>query len=120
MGPEGDFNGAKMILMECNDERTKFIREGWVRRFFPEGSNRCLDVPDGVAVDGGRPQIWDCNKNNRNQHWQSIGSGSYTWIQMPALAPTKCLDAKDGRRDVGTPVQFWQCYADNDNQRWSF
>jgi hypothetical protein len=119
LGPEGSHNGAKIVLLNCNDPRTVHVDEDGMRRFINAG-NKCLDVPGGTAVDGGRPQIWDCDKNNRNQRWNNIGSGAYTWISMPQVATGKCLDVKDGRRDVGTPIQFWQCYADNNNQRWAF
>lgn len=117
LGPEGDWNGAKIVLLPCTDDKTLHIVEGPQHRF-PKAGDKCLDVAGGTAVNGDRPQVWDCDSNNKNQHWQHVGSGDYTYLWMPAVSTTKCLDIKDGTREPNTPIQFWDCYADSSNQRW--
>jgi hypothetical protein len=108
MGPQGDWNGAPIILVPCNDWRTNHVQEGDVIRFTGT-SNRCLDLPEGQAWAGRHLQVWDCDWNNQDQRWKYTGSGGMTWTTAPKRAEHLCLDSKDGGRWFGNPINLWYC-----------
>jgi beta-glucanase (GH16 family) len=65
------------------------------------GSNRCVDVPSGNAVDGARLQIWDCNGTGA-QGWTFESDGS-----VRALG--KCMDVAAASTANGAAVQLYTC-----------
>lgn len=64
-------------------------------------ANRCIDIPGGVASDGARLQIWDCN-GSAGQRW-TIGTDG----TLRALG--KCMDVAWGATTNGAAVQLATC-----------
>ncbi|GIE94038.1 glycoside hydrolase family 16 protein [Paractinoplanes rishiriensis] len=64
-------------------------------------SGRCIDIPNGNAVDGARLQTWDCNGTTA-QRWTPNGDGT-----MRAMG--KCMDPAGGALGNGTPIQLVTC-----------
>jgi hypothetical protein len=118
IAPEGNWNGAKIVLRPCTDNKTRLVREDFGTpyqklRFSEIG--KCLDVPAGDSRNGVRPQVWDCYDNGDNQKWffKNLSPGQ-TWY--PVNAKRQCLDVKDGKFYDGAEVQFWECNEKNRNQ----
>lgn len=73
-------------------------------------SGRCLDVPNGAAVDGAALQIYDCT-GAPGQQWTASGSG-----ELRVLG-SMCLDDPSGGAP-GTVVTVWTCHG-GANQQWA-
>jgi hypothetical protein len=80
-----------------------------------QNNGLCLDVPNGVYVQGQAMQVFPC-QGNANQKWRGYGDGSFN---APALPPSY-LDVR-GAGGAGSVVQV---YAKNipvtANQNWQF
>ena len=63
--------------------------------------NKCLDVPNGNAVDGALVQLWDCD-GTAAQRWSFPGDGT-----VRALG--KCLDVAWGSTANGANIQLVTC-----------
>ncbi|SES21423.1 glucosylceramidase [Lentzea xinjiangensis] len=71
---------------------------------------KCLDVTDGSAANGNRPQLWTCHPGP-NQTWTLASDGTVRGLG-------KCLDVTGNGTADGTPVQLWDCFGGG-NQRWT-
>jgi hypothetical protein len=80
-----------------------------------QNNGLCLDVPNGVYVQGQGMQLFDC-QGGANQKWRGYGDGS---MNAPGLPPSY-LDVR-GAGGAGSVVQI---YAKNtpvsSNQNWQF
>jgi beta-glucanase (GH16 family) len=64
-------------------------------------SGRCIDIPNGSAVDGARLQLWDCNGSTA-QKWAPNSDGTLRGLG-------KCMDPAGGALTNGTPIQLVTC-----------
>ncbi|WWC65401.1 uncharacterized protein I303_108019 [Kwoniella dejecticola CBS 10117] len=111
MGVQGDWNGAKVVLKDCDDDDTTWKWTG--SHLENTATNKCIDIPDGGWWNGNKPQIWDCFSYNTNQQYSVVNSNIKwgNWF---------CLDITDGNSNSGTTIQLWQCFDGNTNQQWTF
>ncbi|GHJ47278.1 hypothetical protein Cs7R123_46200 [Catellatospora sp. TT07R-123] len=84
-----------------------------VGSFVGYGSGRCLDVEDGLAVNGARLMIYDC-AGGADQQWTLTAAGE---LRTTIGGVTKCVDAQAAGLVDGTDVQLWSCNSGN-NQKW--
>ncbi len=69
--PEGNFEGAKLIVRECNDTNPN---QNWyydhsTSLFHNPATGKCMDN-SGQRYNGGTMKIWNCDANNRNQRFE--------------------------------------------------
>ncbi|KAF8989819.1 ricin B lectin domain-containing protein [Cyathus striatus] len=117
-------DGAPLQIRVC-DGRHDYPGQKW---FFDSanlvsvGTNKCIDVKDGVVANGVKLQTWTCYGGNTNQqslHWTSSGFLVYPEDHIIWLAnPWLCMDLTDGNLNDGTTVQMWSCDYPNPNQKW--
>ncbi|KAH6880179.1 macrophage activating glycoprotein [Coprinopsis sp. MPI-PUGE-AT-0042] len=107
-------DGAWVTLQTCTGAASQkwVFAAGTVRVF----GNKCLDVSDGLNVDGTKLQIWGCGPdNNVNQKWYyNKWDNVLEWEGRG-----KCIDVSDGSDADGNRIQIWGCYNKNPNQIWS-
>lgn len=107
-------DGAQVTIQTCTGAASQkwVFAAGTVRVF----GNKCLDVTDGLNVDGNKLQIWGCGPdNNVNQKWYyNKWDNVLEWEGRG-----KCIDVSDGSQADGTRIQIWGCYNKNPNQIWS-
>ncbi|KAF8230807.1 macrofage activating glycoprotein [Tricholoma matsutake] len=116
-------NGAKCLTAAANSDGssvniqpcTGVASQEWT---FSRGSlmifgNKCLDVTNGLTVDGTKLQIWTCTSGNTNQQFYYTGDNRLAWTNHG-----KCVDLMGGSQTDGTPIQIWGCTGGNPNQIW--
>ncbi|KAJ8075972.1 hypothetical protein PM082_021604 [Marasmius tenuissimus] len=113
--------GAPAVIWDCNLDLSE---QDW--SYTPSGAsnsgaqplkvfgNKCLDVKDGVNVDGTKLQLWDCVDQSPNQLWISVTDGTFQWA-----GTNKCVDITDSNINNGNQLQIWTCDSRNTNQVWS-
>jgi hypothetical protein len=108
-------NGAKVSLQTCTgnaNQQFTFVN-GQVKIY----GSKCLDVIDGLNVNGQKFQIWDCDPNNQNVnqkfYYTPWGDKHLAWTDHG-----KCMDLTDGKLTAGTLPQLWDCSSSNSNQLW--
>merc|ERR1712072_25402 len=74
---------------------------------------KCLDASQRNKT-GGKVHMWNCNRNNKNQHWVYDARTG----QIKAKHG-KCLDASQRNR-TGGKVHMWNCNTRNKNQMWHY
>ncbi|KAF7364653.1 hypothetical protein MVEN_00334800 [Mycena venus] len=112
-------DGAAVTIAACGNATSL---NSWV---LPQGAgavgtirifgDKCLDVTNGMNVDGTKLQIWTCASGNTNQLWLPAGQdNTITWA-----GKNKCVDLTNGNVVDGNQIQIWDCDAQNDNQKWN-
>ncbi len=77
-------------------------------------SDKCLDLRDWNANNGGILQQWDCGRqNNQKFKVKDIGNGYYEFINVHA---GKCISVDNFGQGDGTKVHSWQCYGNQDQR----
>lgn len=92
-------DGAQVTLQTCTGAASqKWVFNGGTVRVF---GGKCLDVSDGLNVDGTKLQIWGCGPdNNANQKWYyNKWDNVLEWE-----GKGKCIDVTDGSDADGTRV----------------
>ncbi|KAL0564706.1 hypothetical protein V5O48_017339 [Marasmius crinis-equi] len=123
-------DGARVALTACTDPTTTFPNgnstwvlptSGAVGQIKTFDGTKCLDVPNGNAMNGNPLQIWSCIDGNTNQLWnvgiegpQGPASRLLSWAGQ-----TQCVDVKDGNFTAGNDLQIWTCDSNNVNQWWN-
>ncbi len=74
-------------------------------------SGRCIDIPNGVAVNSVQATVWDCNGGD-NQKVAYSASAKTLKVQG------KCLDADGAKTAPGTHVALYDCNG-GANQQWN-
>lgn len=74
--------------------------------------NKCLDLTNGLTIDGTLLQIWDCNGTNA----QKFIYNNKTHQIKSVLDTNKCIDS--GRSDG--KIHIWSCDNNNDNQKFKY
>ncbi len=100
-------SGSTVVLQTCNGtDAQQWNRTGETVR----AHGKCLDLADGLIMDGTRVVLGDCNETAA-QNW--------LYIQGVLLnsASGSCLDILERRFDEGTPLQIWACQG-GPSQRW--
>jgi hypothetical protein len=107
-------NGAAVTIQTCTGvDAQKWRFEGGSVKTF---GTKCLDVIDGVNINGQKLQIWDCGSGSVNQQWYYTpwGDNHLAWTDHG-----KCLDLSDGNLGDGNKPQIWDCSGTNPNQVWT-
>ena len=79
---EHNSNGARVFIQPCaGSENQQWTFEGGSVNLFND--TKCLDVTDGVNVDGTKLQIWDCFAGNTNQ--QFYYTGDYRYVNFLSI-----------------------------------
>ncbi|KAJ6460523.1 ricin B lectin domain-containing protein [Mycena sanguinolenta] len=126
---ESNQDGAAVAIVPCNDVS--------VNPTFPDGNTtwsvpnapltgsistfsgqKCLDVPNGNAVNGQTLQIWTCTPGNTNQVFLGEVGDQIQWVGTDF-----CVDLTGGDTTPGNRIQIWECAVpsnSNPNQEWVF
>lgn len=67
----GTANGTEVNLVSCNGNPAQRFTLNGAGDLVNLNSNRCVDVRDWVATNGGKLQLWDCT-GSANQKWSRV------------------------------------------------
>merc|ERR1712178_159789 len=84
---------------------------------------KCLDVQHGVPEqNGARLQIWDCNREESDDHQLFLMGSEKGSVSGPlhwhTVGMQKCVDVKEHGNYKGAWIQIWDCSDDNTDQHW--
>lgn len=79
-------------------------------------SNVCLDLKDGVEANGGKLQIYSCDRSNpsSNQRWLRRGTEI---VHQSSGGADFCVDIPSNDHTNGNKLQIWTC-AGSPQQQW--
>ncbi|WP_306214164.1 beta-1,3-glucanase family protein [Actinoplanes sp. RD1] len=99
---DGDPRSAGLILSPfTGGGGTTPPPTGSANSLVSDWNGKCIDVPNGSAVDGARLQMWTCNNSNA-QKWAFQSDGTVRAVGM-------CMDPAGGALTNGTPIQLVTC-----------
>ena len=110
MSATNNADGASVVLAECvRFTDTTPANQTWVYATKPLSGpiktydgTKCLDVPDGDAMNGNHLQIWSCVSGSPNQEWKY--RSVYPNLTIEWVGKNKCVNIANGNMSVGTPV----------------
>ncbi|GJJ15047.1 hypothetical protein Clacol_009322 [Clathrus columnatus] len=92
-------DGAAVTIQPCTGDvgqQWTFSTSGTITIF----QNKCLDVPNGVSINGIKVQIWTCVNDSANQQWYyNFWANQLSWKNK-----NQCLDLTDGSLNDGNQV----------------
>lgn len=117
MGPEGEYDGARMVLQLCSEgltEVTAWQSDNGKTWFEYEPWKRVLDVSNGDTNT--TPQIWGKGLNDNQKFDLVYRNGGFL---IRTTNGNKCLDITGG--DYSQYLQWYPCAEDgNPNQLFTF
>jgi hypothetical protein len=112
----GTANGANLVLGDCETEAAVWKYSDVNGKV--KNGKQCIDVRDGVEVDGTLAQTWDCAVCNDHQSFDFISPSNNSIFQVQWTFADYCLDLHEGKGEAGATIQIWNCLEYNDNQKW--
>ncbi|KAJ6536083.1 hypothetical protein B0H19DRAFT_1270893 [Mycena capillaripes] len=114
-------NGAAVVVEDCGNATSL---NSWTvdgSRFSLNDAAFCLDLTDGVDVDGTKLQVWECTPGDTNQDFALTDVRDGHLIQYFGVTDNKVLfayraDVTDGNINNGNQVQIWDCDPNNNHQ----
>lgn len=101
--------GSSLTIVDCNNSSwQKWTLDNKQVRL---ANGMCLDMTDGKAFDGAKPQVWNCFYNNDNQKWIMRGT------MLNLYNSNKCLTG--GNAHVNTALQISTCDSKDTGQMWT-
>ncbi|BEI79624.1 hypothetical protein CcaverHIS002_0101530 [Cutaneotrichosporon cavernicola] len=112
----GTANGDNLVLGKC-EGASSIWKYSDVNGKIKNGK-QCMDVRDGVEIDGTLAQTWDCAVCNDHQSFDFISPSNNSIFQVQWTYADYCLDLHEGKGVEGATIQIWKCLEFNDNQKW--